>query len=112
MAAKNRLPHFAPVHTGVHRGIEYWVLRIRDYLPEGYYCGYCRLPISLDGREEEISVHGDVTFAERDEDGSWVYGFDCAHWGDDAPNSPTRNLDWVVEETKRMIDEILEGADR
>lgn len=54
----------------------------------GHYCGYCRLPrmfaeSGYGGLLRYVPVHGGITYAEQSENGQMVYGFDCAHYGDE-----------------------------
>lgn len=61
-----------------------------------HLCGYVHIPKThnlygvgyneLYGNGIDIDVHGGITYAE-EEDGEWVYGFDCAHWHDLVPSS-------------------------
>jgi hypothetical protein len=79
-----------------------------------HYCGYARfeyVPLALKERKRDgdihkrflptgiadyVPVHGGITYGDIDEeDGSAVYGFDCGHVGDDAPDSKTLDLEWV-----------------
>jgi len=51
-----------------------------------YYCGYARFPQRMLQSELFtcfVPVHGGISFDQGDTDGSHVYGFDCAHAGDD-----------------------------
>lgn len=77
--------------NGKHAGFE-WVV-VHNGM--GYRCGYVKVPPGhpwhgVDYNELDCSVHGGLTFSEKDEpcdapgpdDGYWV-GFDCAHSGDD-----------------------------
>jgi len=53
----------------------------------GFRCGYVRL---LPGHpwygkhydEIDAKVHGGLTYAASDDEGSWWVGFDCGHYGD------------------------------
>ena len=54
-----------------------------------WHCGYVRFPHNpfvehkgYDGILTYVPVHGGLTYAEEDWDGSMVYGFDCNHGGD------------------------------
>lgn len=54
----------------------------------GHYCGYCRLPrlvaeSGYDGLLRYVPVHGGITYAAESANGQMVYGFDCAHAGDE-----------------------------
>ena len=79
------------------------------------YNGYVRFP-SRPVKEEGyqgimtyVPVHGGITYAEESEDGSMVYGFDCAHFGDE--NNPELfEIDWVKAECQRMASAISIAA--
>lgn len=49
-------------------------------------CGYIIVPPEhpfADGKHDnDVHVHGGVTYSEPSGDGGWVYGFDCAHIND------------------------------
>lgn len=82
----------------------------------GRYNGYCafdKRPVkteSYHGILTYVPVHGGITFAQTQDDGSIVYGFDCAHAGDE--NSPYVNdLSWMRAEVERMVDGVLAAAD-
>jgi hypothetical protein len=72
-----------------------------------HYCGYVRFPKrplkekGYKGIVRFVPVHGGVTFAEKDRDGSMVYGFDCAHNGDDE-RPECKDLEWLKAETERL----------
>ena len=57
----------------------------------GHLCGYIRVPKGhpWDGVNYNhisgVHVHGGLTFSERDSNGYWWVGFDCAHAGDYSP---------------------------
>lgn len=78
----------------------------------GHYCGYVRFPKrplrepGYNGAATYVPVHGGLTFASEDKDGSMVYGFDCAHCDDDA-NAQTRDPEWLKAECERMAVGIL-----
>lgn len=71
-----------------------------------HYCGYCRMPRLMaesgyDGLLRYVPVHGGITYAAKSETGQMVYGFDCAHAGDET------NLWWhdpqaVLDEARNM----------
>jgi len=72
-----------------------------------YYCGYCIFPKRFlierkyDGIVTYVPVHGGITFAEEREDGSMVYGFDCAHAGDEK-KPELKDIEWLKRECERM----------
>lgn len=72
----------------------------------GHLCGYCRLPRLLAEAQYEgivtyVPVHGGITYAVRSDTDQMVYGFDCAHVGDES-NPLTRDPNWVLAEAKCM----------
>ena len=85
-------------------------------MPLGHYCGYCRFPKrptieeGYDGILAYVPVHGGLTYAESDADGTMVYGFDCAHSGDDE-NPERSDIDWLTAECERMAVGIAVAAE-
>lgn len=59
--------------------------------PLGYYCGYIRIPASHilaaepERIDNELYVHGGITYMKKIDDGSYIVGFDCAHYQDYVP---------------------------
>lgn len=54
---------------------------------EGYHSCYEHSPDGL------VEVHGGLTYSGREDDGSWTFGFDCAHSGDaPSPEWEAKNL--------------------
>ncbi len=93
---------------------------IQDRLGDpGHPCGYARFP-KRPVREEGyrgimtfVDVHGGITYASEDEDGSMVYGFDCSHSGDWSRWDPTGRQwteDEVAEQCERMAFGIVTAA--
>jgi len=87
-----------------YRGAKLFIVKFR-----GHYCGYCTLPRPTTAPHHEImdyaiNVHGGVTLFSTDRK---TYGFDCDHYGDENPSSPTHDIDWVKAETERMTDQII-----
>ena len=88
-----------------------------EQLPEeyreslGHYCGYCIFPERFlveqgyGGMVTYVPVHGGVTYAEKREDGSMAYGFDCAHSGDEA-DPRCRDINWLRKECEDMAEAI------
>ncbi|RDI73337.1 hypothetical protein Gocc_2937 [Gaiella occulta] len=77
----------------------------------GHLCGYARFPrrpVAEDGYDGILTfvpVHGGITYAREDTDGSMVYGFDCSHYGDWTDSDRSGRVweeDEVAEETRRM----------
>jgi hypothetical protein len=81
----------------------------------GHWCGYVRfterflLEDGYDGIVSEVPVHGGITYAEQDDRGM-VYGFDCAHYGDDE-DPRVRDLAWLRAECEWMGRAILVAKD-
>jgi len=67
-----------------------------------------------------VDVHGGLTYSRLDENGSWKIGFDTAHYGDlslhnlilfrddsfFAEESTYRTMKYVVEEIKKLVDQL------
>ena len=87
-----------------------------------HWCGYALIPAETplgkwilenkDKIEMEVKVHGGITLIEEEDGIVWI-GFDTAHWGDisflgDTHAYPTyKDKEYVLSETKKLIDEIL-----
>ncbi|HMN10984.1 MAG TPA: hypothetical protein PKD55_01515 [Bellilinea sp.] len=73
----------------------------------GHWCGYVRFetrPVAetgYGGFMTYVPVHGGITYAGQGEDGTMVYGFDCAHAGDEE-DPKTWDMNWLRAETERM----------
>lgn len=73
----------------------------------GHYCGYVRFPkrfmreTGYNGILTYVPVHGGLTYAKEDKEGSIVYGFDCAHAGDET-NPAVKDMNWLIEQCKLM----------
>ena len=83
-----------------------------------HYSGYVTFPecpIAEDGYDNEairsIDVHGGITYAVEEDDGSYTYGFDCAHLYDEF-DTDTQDLDWLTAECESMGRQIIELAAR
>lgn len=76
-------------------------------LTGGHYCGYCQFakrPVieqDYNGILTYVPVHGGITYAKEQPDGSMIYGFDCAHWGDDN-DARCISKEWLTAECERM----------
>jgi len=81
------------------------VFSIVKHSSMGHYCGYVRFPKrpvrekGYGGILTYVPVHGGITYAKQSEDGSMVYGFDCAHAGDSIEKWP---IEKVEKETEKM----------
>ena len=117
----DRYPDNHALETFSYHGLECAIIRHSSL---GHLCGYVRFPkrrlreTGYDGIVTYVPVHGGITFASEGEDGSMVYGFDCAHLGDAPPpefdyhgyRSPTDHVwqpDEVRREIKRMVDALI-----
>jgi hypothetical protein len=72
----------------------------------GHFVGYVRFAKSpfkafsgYNGIVTYVPVHGGVTYAERDADGSVVYGFDCNHYNDEGR---IFTKPWLRKECEKM----------
>ena len=71
-----------------------------------HYCGYARFPkrpvreVGYYGILSYVPVHGGITYARQDDEGM-VYGFDCAHAGDEE-KSWLKDEAWLMAECERM----------
>lgn len=94
-----------PAKVGSYKGYRYFIIPSLF----GALNGYAELPKSWkDGDEDELTVHGGITFKGYVRDGSSkvkVIGFDTLHTFDD---QETWDLKSVVKECKYMIDEMIE----
>ena len=88
-----------------HSSMKFYLVPPSDW-PQ-HYCGYVRFenrPViepTYHGIMTYVPVHGGITFANQDEDGSMIYGFDCGHAGDDE-RPELRDEEWLGEECFRM----------
>jgi hypothetical protein len=86
---------------------------IVKYESTGHYCGYAifaKPPLKIDAVKTDsladfVPVHGGITLIQK-EGGDYIYGFDCVHEGDDEKPF-TKDMDWLTEETERMVVGIL-----
>lgn len=107
------------VKTWEHDGIKFmildmvWADRVKVLAPmlHDYYCGYCNLPTKLDYQvaESDVDVHGGITFQRDEPDGTFTYGFDCAHALDEI-NPSLRDLNFITEECESMAKQIMQLA--
>jgi hypothetical protein len=103
----------------LYRGITCIIKRSYD----SHWCGYAIFPFALEN-DENINVHGGITFHLFDENHS-IFGFHCAHVYDLTQKDARfyeehgdifwkfmkkyRNFEYVVENTKLMVDDIIEN---
>lgn len=97
-------------------GLKFHLLRPTLMSIGSYYCGYVtfpKRPLLEDGYHgiaEYVEVHGGLTFSQQNKDGSFTYGFDCAHLYDDA-NPNLQNENWLKMECWRMAVNIQVAAE-
>ena len=80
-----------------------------------YFNGYIVLPEDskfygkdYDFINKEIKVHGEFEFIDFVE-GEYTIGFDTTHIYD---NETTRNIDFVLEELRKAVDQIIESENK
>lgn len=104
----------------IYKGYKIYVVKITTKLPKflfditggiTYFNGYIVLPEDskfygkdYDFINKEIKVHGEFEFIDFVE-GEYTIGFDTTHIYD---NETTRNIDFVLEELKQAVDQIIE----
>lgn len=108
----------------IYKGYKIYVVKITYEFPlfwydmtdnRTYFNGYIVLPKNSKfyGKEynfinEEIEVHGGFTFSEFVVD-EYTIGFDTAHYFD---NVTTQNVDFVLEELRNAVDQIIESENK
>ena len=106
MSRREGYPENKAVETWEENGVRFSIVKVDSYRM-GHYCGYARLPGPVlpqtihDRVEYMIPVHGGITYGEHSKDGTVVYGFDCAHAGDEE-RPETRDMEWLKDECRRM----------
>lgn len=87
----------------------FWLLNSNDN--NAYFNGYIVIPKDSKFYEkhfndinEEIQIHGGFTFSDFVDD-KYKIGFDTAHFFD---NETTQNVDFVLEELRNAVDQIIE----
>lgn len=83
------------------------------------YCGYVVIENILIPAEwlgnynhdhlELLNVHGGITYADQESEFYSVFGFDCAHAGDEE-NDRLKDINYILELTEVMEQQILERA--
>jgi len=87
----------------------------RAYSFGGHYCGYCVFPKrpvieqGYYGLLTYVPIHGGITYARETKEGRMVYGFDCAHAGDE-DDLRCRDELWLTHEVETMALAILIAA--
>lgn len=73
----------------------------------GHKCGYARFPAEFPiddynvGVMKFVPVHGGITYAKRDKDGTVIFGFDAAH--DNSPPHEEQTDEWLTKQCRVMI---------
>jgi hypothetical protein len=72
-----------------------------------HYCGYVRLggPVA-DEKLDWLTVHGGITYEKRDADGTAVYGFDCAHVGDERDDAYYDVEGWLTQHVMELATQL------
>jgi hypothetical protein len=78
----------------------------------GHLCGYVGLPEShkyfnKDMDAIDIYCHGGITYSEKEKDGLYWIGFDCAHAGDLVPGL----VDFKISDLKNDSPEMMKALD-
>jgi len=102
-----------------HDGLQFCFVRVESDIPKEmqsefkhmrfhHYNGYVRFPKrpfrerGYDGIVQYVPVHGGITFAEEDLDGSMVYGFDTNHAGDEGRDDELDNHVYLIRQCHLM----------
>ena len=92
------------IETGEIDGHEYWIIPAPS---EGSLNGYVvfkkrpTIETGYDGILTYVPVHGGITFACEQKDGTMVYGFDTLHF--DSHEKPRTDKNWVKGQIKVML---------
>lgn len=81
-----------------------YLLKEMTRMAEGHLCGYVTTFHAVKDYEDVLDVHGGITFMTENADGSFTYGFDCAHGGD---TLEYWNKDRVCQEAEDLARQIL-----
>lgn len=71
------------------------------------YITYPKRPLKetgYNGIATYIPVHGGITYAQENKDGSFTYGFDTSHYN--SSDYPNKNINWIKEQIKIIRDGI------
>ncbi|MDR1937840.1 MAG: hypothetical protein LBQ73_05000 [Tannerellaceae bacterium] len=96
-----------------YKGFECVILRCGVHL-----CGYIGIPKGhkyygkdYNYIDANVDVHGGLTYAQED-NGIWVIGFDCAHYGDYTgfsilgSDGTYKNMEYVEKQIKNLVRQI------
>lgn len=117
MTARNYYPF---THAGLVAVDDDCAVRRVDLGTRSHLCGYVALPLTSVPAEwhgnydadalQYLAVHGGLTYAEKENDAA-VFGFDCAHAGDDH-DPELRDPVHVMALARQMKQQILAYAER
>ena len=105
-----RYPEDDALRVWEEDGLTLSILRMK----RGHLCGYVRFPsrpvreIGYKGILAFVPVHGGITYASEEDDGSMVYGFDCSHAGDWSPHD-TSGKNWTEGEAETETRNMASG---
>lgn len=94
---------FEIIEEGELEGLRYCINSGAGY---GGFCGYIYFPKrplkepGYEGIVNYVSVHGGVTYAREEKDGSFCYGFDTSH--SDSEKFPVKDVNWIKEQLTGM----------
>ena len=112
---------FEIVNEEVYKGYKIYVMEVENNISSLFWWDATNSPSYFNGYivltknskfyrkhyfsiNEEIKIHGDFTFSGF-VDNEYTIGFDTAHYFD---NENTQNVDFVLEELKQAVDQIIE----
>lgn len=106
-------------HWKTKSGLDAVILLMRD----SYHCGYVEAPEKLVNQDydqeviHDIDVHGGVTYSGTlsELDNKWVFGYDCAHYGDKSFSSDfvweegeVRDAKFCMEQCELLAEQLVE----
>ena len=85
----------------------------------GHLCGYVAFPAKDIPKKwhgtynadalQYLNIHGGLTFAKKPNDDWVVFGFDCAHSGDE-DNASLKDPEYVMDLTRQMEQQLIDYA--
>ena len=100
------------VERGEMEGCRYFILPAPFEGALNGYCVFSKRPTrekSYNGILTYVPVHGGITYAEEDKDGSVTYGFDTLHY--DSKEKPRTDTEWIKGQIRVMIAGIKKAAE-
>lgn len=102
--------------------LEFTYKGFKCFIKRNYFkalCGYVVVPEGNKWYSQgcdtiDINCHGGLTYAS-EQDGNWVIGFDCTHYGDLAPDlikwgiddCVYRDIEYVTNELKHIVEQLI-----